>query len=162
MIFKTTTLSLHHSNNEDVLLSLLSIHSSCFVSLMLIVLSTFHVIYPFLSKIFIYIPVYMYCPVVLWCFVIMCDLWPFKGQTIEFVTNYPVLLILHVGIMNNYNKTTVHNIILFYPFNYGRILIEVLLFTTFVYTCYDVLDSVKNECLNKMTSRVPAFYSRWM
>lgn len=118
-----------------MLLSLLSIHSSCFVSLMLIVLSTFHVIYPFLSKIFIYIPVYMYCPVVLWCFVIMCDLWPFKGQTIEFVTNYPVLLILHVGIMNNYNKTTVHNIILFILLTMEEFLIEVLLFTTFVYTC---------------------------
>lgn len=85
------------------------------------------------KDIYIYISVYMYCPVVLWCFVIMCDLWPFKGQTIEFVTNYPVLLILHVGIMNNYNKTTVHNIILFILLTVEEFLIEVLLFSTFVY-----------------------------
>lgn len=35
-------------------------HSSCFVISVLIVWSTFHVIYPFLSKIFISIPVYTY------------------------------------------------------------------------------------------------------
>lgn len=40
----------------------------------------------------------------------------------EFVTNCPVLLILYVDIINNYNKTTVHNVVLFfwYYFNFGH------------------------------------------
>lgn len=71
----------------------------------------------------IYINTSLYIfPVVLWCFVIMFYLWPFRGQTMEFVTNCPVLLILYVDIINNYNKTTVHNVVLsfWYSFNFGH------------------------------------------
>lgn len=72
----------------------------------------------------IYINTSLYIfPVVLWCFVIMFYLWPFRGQTMEFVTNCPVLLILYVDIINNYNKTTVHNVVLsfWYSFNFGHL-----------------------------------------
>lgn len=71
----------------------------------------------------IYINTSLYIfPVVLWCFVIMFYLWPFRGQTMEFVTNCLVLLILYVDIINNYNKTTVHNVVLsfWYSFNFGH------------------------------------------
>lgn len=71
----------------------------------------------------IYINTSLYIfPVVLWCFVIMFYLWPSRGQTMEFVTNCPVLLILYVDIINNYNKTTVHNVVLsfWYSFNFGH------------------------------------------
>lgn len=71
----------------------------------------------------IYINTSLYIfPVVLWCFVIMFYLWPSRGQTMEFVTNCLVLLILYVDIINNYNKTTVHNVVLsfWYSFNFGH------------------------------------------
>lgn len=71
----------------------------------------------------IYINTSLYIfPVVLWCFVIMFYLWPFRGQTMEFVTNCLVLLILYVDIINNYNKTTVHNVVLtfWYSFYFGH------------------------------------------
>lgn len=71
----------------------------------------------------IYINTSLYIfPVVPWCFVIMFYLWPFRGQTMEFVTNCLVLLILYVDIINNYNKTTVHNVVLsfWYSFNFGH------------------------------------------
>lgn len=71
----------------------------------------------------IYINTSLYIfPVVLWYFVIMFYLWPFRGQTMEFVTNCLVLLILYVDIINNYNKTTVHNVVLsfWYSFNFGH------------------------------------------
>lgn len=123
--------SLHHGNNEAVLLSGSHSYSPClsgthsllmFCDLSVNCLINVSCDLPISFKdIYINTSLYIF-PVVLWCFVIMFYLWPFRGQTMEFVTNCLVLLILYVDIINNYNKTTVHNVVLsfWYSFNFGH------------------------------------------